>query len=164
MLRSPAVSCWASFFFEMKNRISVSSIVLVGIQFTSLILIYITGPSVAQRMDLLIWELAGLVISIWGLFGLSWHSFSVFPEPKQKGKLITHGIYNYIRHPMYAGILILTGSLIIQFWSPLRFCSFLCLGLVFILKIRKEEALLSSRFPEFEEYKRRTNRLIPFVW
>jgi len=138
--------------------------VLVAIQVGCLVFLFTTGPVTAKRIDLQIWELSGLFLAIAGLVGLNWHSFSVFPEPKTKGRLITGGIYAYIRHPMYAGILIICGTLVIQFWSLPRLACWLVLACVFIVKILKEEKLLASRFPEFEEYKNQTNRLIPFLW
>jgi protein-S-isoprenylcysteine O-methyltransferase Ste14 len=148
----------------MKYKISLRSWILVAIQVVALVYLFTSAPAKAVRIDLQIWELSGLFICLAGLAGLNWHSFSVFPEPKPKGKLVTNGIYGFIRHPMYAGILILTTTLVIQYESYPRIFALLALALVFVLKILKEEEFLATRFPEFEEYRKKTDRLIPFIW
>lgn len=148
----------------MKQKISLKSWILVAIQLGCLFYTYYSAPLKAIRIDLQIWELSGLFLAISGLFGLSWHSFSVFPEPKTKGRLITDGIYSFIRHPMYAGVLVVVGTLVIQFFTVPRLISLLVLAAVFIIKILDEEVFLSKRFPEYTGYQEKTNRLIPFIW
>jgi protein-S-isoprenylcysteine O-methyltransferase Ste14 len=149
---------------QMKQKIRLKSWILVAIQLGCLFYVYYSAPLKAIRIDLQIWELSGLFLAISGLFGLSWHSFSVFPEPKTKGRLITDGIFSFIRHPMYAGVLVVVGTLVIQFFTVPRLISLLILAAVFILKIVDEEIYLSKRFPEYAGYKEKTNRLIPFIW
>jgi protein-S-isoprenylcysteine O-methyltransferase Ste14 len=134
------------------------------IQIVSLTYLLSTGPWLTIRIELLIWQLSGAFLAISGLLGLSWHSFSVFPEPKIKGRLIKNGIYAFIRHPMYAGVLMVFGTLVLQFWSVERLVAFLFLALVFVLKIVKEEKLLAQKFPDYIDYQKNTNRLIPFLW
>ncbi|KAI9807788.1 MAG: hypothetical protein M1825_005093 [Sarcosagium campestre] len=83
----------------------------------------------------------------------------------QEHKLVTHGIYGYLRHPSYFGF----------FWWGLGtqvvlgngFC-FLGYAIVlwrfFSRRIRKEEVLLVSFFgQEYEEYRWRTLIGIPFI-
>jgi protein-S-isoprenylcysteine O-methyltransferase Ste14 len=149
---------------RMKQKISLKSWILVAIQLGCLFYIYYSAPLKAIRIDLQIWELSGLFLAISGLFGLSWHSFSVFPEPKTKGRLITDGIFSFIRHPMYAGVLVVVGTLVIQFFTVPRLICLLILAAVFILKIVDEEVFLSKRFSEYADYQQKTNRLIPFIW
>jgi protein-S-isoprenylcysteine O-methyltransferase Ste14 len=148
----------------MKQKISLKSWILVAIQLVCLFFVYFSAPVKAIRIDLQIWELSGLFLAISGLFGLSWHSFSVFPEPKTKGRLIKDGIYSFIRHPMYAGVLVVVGTLVIQFFTVPRLICLLILAAVFIIKIVDEEVFLSKRFPEYADYQQKTNRLIPFIW
>lgn len=65
---------------------------------------------------------------------------------------------------MYAGILVMTATLVLQFYSLSRLCCWAVLASVFVVKILREEKYLSALYPEYDEYKRQTNRLIPFVW
>ena len=137
---------------------------LVFAQVACLIFIGLTAPLKAIRIELQIWELSGVFIAISGIFGLNWHSFSVFPEPKNKGRLVQSGIFAYIRHPTYAGILIVSSTLIWQFWSIPRLLALCLLSFVLIFKILREEKMLAQKFPDYEDYKKNTNRLIPFLW
>lgn len=150
----------------MQNRHNASpiSILLVGIQVVCLIYIASTGPWKCSKMDLLIWQGAGILLALGGLFGLGRKSFSVFPEPKNKVIFVQKGIYAYIRHPMYAGIIIICTCLV---WNFPDFWRWMVLGmliLVLVEKIRREERFLLAQFPEYQYYKEQTNRLIPFIW
>ncbi len=76
--------------------------------------------------------------------------------------LITNGIYQYIRHPIYTGdILLLVGlELALNSWLVLAISIPL---LVVIRQTLAEEALLSKMFPDYNAYCRRTKRFIPFI-
>jgi len=79
--------------------------------------------------------------------------------------LISAGPYKLIRNPMYTGLLIIfLFGLVSNFtWISLFFFILLCT--VFILKIRDEENYLEISFGQrYVEYKRKTFRMIPYVW
>lgn len=150
--------------YFIRNPYPLRSWTLVGVQVASLMYLFSSAPVRCIRIELQIWQLSGLFLALSGLIQLSWTSFSIFPEPKPKGQCIQTGIYAFIRHPMYAGLLVLCCTLVIQFFSwPRLFFLMVLLG-VFVLKILKEEVLLAKKHPEYAEYQRKTNRLIPFVW
>jgi len=76
----------------------------------------------------------------------------------EKPRIIrTDGVYRYIRHPSYAGsLLIILGCAILS--SAL---GILALSWAFFLaRIVKEEKML-SKFPEYKEYQKRTGKIIP---
>ena len=81
--------------------------------------------------------------------------------PQQR--LVTKGIYRYIRHPIYAGdILLLVGL-------ELALNSWLALGVIFIFvavikQVSTEEHLLAQTIPAYEVYSRQTKRFIPFIF
>jgi protein-S-isoprenylcysteine O-methyltransferase Ste14 len=93
-------------------------------------------------------------------FGLRSFHFSANPT---EGGLVTSGPYRYLRHPIYAAVLLLIwpGVLANLSWKNLF------LGLVItagtIVRILSEERLLLEHFPEYEAYARRTRRIIPFI-
>jgi protein-S-isoprenylcysteine O-methyltransferase Ste14 len=76
--------------------------------------------------------------------------------------LVTGGIYKYIRHPIYAGdLLLLTGL-------QLALNSWLVLAVVLLIPVIArqaidEELILSRALPGYDEYCRRTKRFIPFL-
>jgi protein-S-isoprenylcysteine O-methyltransferase Ste14 len=106
---------------------------------------------------------AGLAIAVAGRLhlGKNWvdlEDYQVLPEQA----LVTHGIYRYIRHPIYTGdALLLVGlQLALNSWLVLG----ICIPLVVIIKqALAEETLLSQAFPGYNTYRCRTWRFIPFV-
>lgn len=80
--------------------------------------------------------------------------------PKQS--LITGGIYRYVRHPIYAGDILLLVGLELALNSWLVLAVFIPLFVV-IRQALDEEALLSRVFPDYAAYCIRTKRFIPFL-
>src|SRR3990167_1758597 len=80
-------------------------------------------------------------------------------------QLVTTGLYGLIRHPIYLRALMVVIGLPLVFRSWL-FLVMLPLGAVFVAaRIRAEEKLLADEFgAEFEAYRRRTWRLLPYIY
>jgi protein-S-isoprenylcysteine O-methyltransferase len=83
-------------------------------------------------------------------------------------RLVQHGPYRFIRHPGYAGVLLLLAGLPLIFQNQ-NWYGFLWLGLVcgsfMIVRIPQEEAMLIEAFgDEYRAYIKCTKRLIPFVY
>ncbi len=78
-------------------------------------------------------------------------------------RLVTHGPFAFVRHPMYLGILLASvcGLLIYRTWT-LVFTTVAFLGLA--LRARREEQALAAEFGEqWEEYHRRVPGWIPRI-
>jgi protein-S-isoprenylcysteine O-methyltransferase Ste14 len=76
--------------------------------------------------------------------------------------MVEHGIYRYVRHPIY------TGDLLLLIGLELALNSWLVLGvaLLTVVVVRRtlaEEALLAGRLAGYRAYCARTKRFIPFV-
>ncbi|MHA2390355.1 MAG: methyltransferase family protein [Promethearchaeota archaeon] len=81
-------------------------------------------------------------------------------------QLFTQGVYKYIRNPMYSGALIATIGFCLVFRCIIILIGmFIYYFLVFRMRIIEEERILTEKFGEkFEDYKKRTKRLIPFLY
>ncbi|MFX1420511.1 MAG: methyltransferase family protein [Promethearchaeota archaeon] len=81
-------------------------------------------------------------------------------------QLITQGVYNYIRNPMYSGGLIATIGFCLVFRCIITLIiMFIYTFLIYRMRIIEEERILGEKFgKEFEEYKNRTKKLIPFIY
>jgi protein-S-isoprenylcysteine O-methyltransferase Ste14 len=79
--------------------------------------------------------------------------------------VISTGPYRVIRHPMYAGALLMllfTPPALGSYWG---LPAFLPIFLVVVARLLDEEKFLSTNLPGYEEYRRKTRyRLIPGVW
>ncbi len=113
----------------------------------------------------LIMVLAGVALLVWArLFIKGMYSGHV--EVVFDHRLISSGPYHYVRHPAYAGFLLMAlgiavgyGSLIGMIAIPLL----LLPGLAY--RIQTEEKLLQDHFgEEFRTYARRVRKLIPGIW
>jgi protein-S-isoprenylcysteine O-methyltransferase Ste14 len=81
-------------------------------------------------------------------------------------KLVTTGIFRYIRHPIYAGGLIGIVGLLLTFRSVVMLLVFSTLYfLVLRHRLLFEEEMLTEEFgEEYRKYVKRTKRLIPFLY
>ena len=104
--------------------------------------------------------LVGSCLSVVALCALR-RSFSVMAEARS---LVTAGPYRLVRHPLYASEQLAMFGVALQHLCP-GVVAILALQTAFQLwRMRNEEAVLGSAFPEYEQYKARTARLIPGVY
>jgi protein-S-isoprenylcysteine O-methyltransferase Ste14 len=87
-------------------------------------------------------------------------------ELRENHQLVTLGIYKSIRNPMYAALLLyaLAQSLLLSNWiaGP---CFLIQFTLMFVLRLGPEERMMSEKFGRaYDEYAKRTKRLIPGIW
>jgi protein-S-isoprenylcysteine O-methyltransferase Ste14 len=79
--------------------------------------------------------------------------------------LETAGLYRVIRHPSYLGLLVLLFGWALVFRSGIGVLVSLLLIPPLVARMNSEEALLESEFGErYADYRRRTWRLLPFVY
>jgi len=86
-------------------------------------------------------------------------------EVEQSQKVVSTGLYGYIRHPMYFGILVMYIPTPIALGSYWGLIPVVTIPLALVLRILNEEKVLSGELPGYREYCQRTRyRLIPFIW
>lgn len=88
-------------------------------------------------------------------------SFSIMPEGR---RLVTHGVYSVVRHPLYLAETVSVTGLAITYWSPWV----VVLGVVWfatqLARTYNEEKVLKEYFPEYLDYARKTPRVIPGIY
>lgn len=140
------------------------SLILVVVQLVSLGIIFFTGPIVPQALLLKIIFIAGVLLGVWSLWEMRKSKLQVTPDVAQGSKMIRSGPYSYIRHPMYAGLLLITITILISYFSPLRLTALFILTIDLLIKIKYEEGLLNKYFREYSLYSKHTWRLVPFIY
>ena len=140
------------------------SIVLVATQFLLIALIMIAGPLWPTHWGLRGMIVMGGVIGVWAFLSMGLRNLRAFPEIPQHGRLVVHGLYRWVRHPMYTSLLLITMAWMIEQPLPWRMILWVGLVMTLLVKLRYEEQLLLARFPLYEEYRMRTKRLIPFLF
>jgi len=92
--------------------------------------------------------------------------WSVTLELRENHRLITQGVYRYVRHPMYAALFLyaIGQALVLPNWvaGP---SYFVALGILFAFRIRAEERMMLETFgDEYAAYMARTKLLVPRIW
>jgi protein-S-isoprenylcysteine O-methyltransferase Ste14 len=111
----------------------------------------------------LVFSISGLVTACWArlLLGKNW---SVSVQQKQDHELVNSGVYRFVRHPIYTGLLMmLAGNVIINGnWRGIL--AFLIVFVSFWFKMNKEEKWLIKMFGDkYIDYMKDTKKLIPWI-
>jgi protein-S-isoprenylcysteine O-methyltransferase Ste14 len=104
--------------------------------------------------------LAGFVIL--GLSALALgKSLTAHPIPGKNAQLVTDGLYRFVKHPIYSGLILVGFGLTIAggFFPHVLF--FVALLFLLNYKARFEEALLAKSYAGYADYSKKTGRFVP---
>jgi protein-S-isoprenylcysteine O-methyltransferase Ste14 len=80
-------------------------------------------------------------------------------------RVISTGPYAIVRHPMYAGALLMLFATPIALGSWWGLTMFIPMALVIVLRLRDEEIFLQKRLPGYREYCGKVRfHLVPYIW
>ncbi|WP_439558361.1 methyltransferase family protein [Dyadobacter sp.] len=105
---------------------------------------------------------SGVVIILVSIFQIR-RSLTPFPSPVKSGKLITTGLYGYIRHPIYSGIILAAAGYGVQAGDISKIAITLLLILLFYFKSQYEEKMLMAFYNDYKQYRSHTYRFFPFL-
>lgn len=78
------------------------------------------------------------------------------------GKLVTEGVYSYIRHPQYVGLFLITFGLFMQWPTLITLVMWPILIFAYYRLAMREEMVVSNEFPEkYAAYRERVPAFIP---
>ena len=118
--------------------------------------------TILQSCGIAIGLLACLIMAI-AVINLG-KNLTPLPYPKDGAVLIQAGLYRYVRHPIYFGVLLAALAWLLTFPGVYVLAYSICLFLLFDLKARREEAWLMGRFPAYRDYQGRVKKLIPGIY
>ncbi len=117
-----------------------------------------TGSGLRTMGQVLV--IAGFVVivvaSLWLGTGLT-----PTPVPSERGHLVTGGLYRYVRHPIYTGVLLIVVGLTVRSGSVVTLAVAVVTVVFFDRKARWEEAQLSERYAGYADYAAQTPRFVP---
>ncbi|HKI77626.1 MAG TPA: isoprenylcysteine carboxylmethyltransferase family protein [Ignavibacteriaceae bacterium] len=125
--------------------------------------LFISGNVFASSPFVIAGQLLAVALNIWSRLSFQKGQFSVHAEPKE-GTLLNKGPYQFIRHPMYAAALLFIWSSIFGHLSFINVIIGLVATGVAVIRITVEERLLQSQYPDYLQYAKKTNRIIPFIF
>jgi protein-S-isoprenylcysteine O-methyltransferase Ste14 len=121
---------------------------------------WVLGSAASTAARLL--QVVGLGVLVIALVNLG-RSLTPLPTPVPDGRLTTTGLYRFVRHPIYSGIIALALGAAARSGSPWTASATGALVGWFMLKSRWEEQRLRDRYPEYAAYAARTPRFLP-LW
>jgi len=92
-------------------------------------------------------------------------NWSISLEIRSEHRLVSSGIYRFIRHPMYSSFFLMAVAqlLLLPNWFA-GITGLVGVGMLYAFRIRQEERMMMERFgAEYRDYMTRTARLIPWL-
>jgi protein-S-isoprenylcysteine O-methyltransferase Ste14 len=107
--------------------------------------------------------LGSAILFIKGLIDLG-KSLTPLPYPREDGELVTTGVYQLVRHPLYSGVILGCLGMTI-FWESVSHLVLTVVLLIFFdIKARKEEVFLMEKYVNYGEYRQRVKKFIPGIY
>jgi len=135
---------------------------LVFLQFTIIGFMVIFSKGFFSNIIAISIFIVGAVLGIWALTHNRLGNFHIQPKMRENAKLVTTGIYRYIRHPMYLSVITMMLAFFVSTPTIIESILFVGLIVVLILKAKREESLWLNHNEEYERYKEQTKLFIPY--
>lgn len=90
-------------------------------------------------------------------------NFNIRPDPRPGGRLIVHGPYRWIRHPMYTAVIALGAACAAAVGTVWGWAGAGALVVVLGEKAGVEERALLVMHPGYADYRARTKRFLPWL-
>ena len=122
-------------------------------------LLFVWSPAPAVGSFLCAVGIVLIVLAFLSLRG----TIQIAPEPRPGRQLVQQGVYKFLRHPIYTGIIFCVLGLWLK--TPGAWVALAGVIVIFflVMKVRVEEELLRAVYPEYSEYRARTWGLFPGV-
>ena len=144
----------------MKTFIEKYAVIVVIL---AIIILIWRGEFFSSSPLVILGQLAAVVLAVSGRIAFRKQQISVTAHPSD-GPLVRSGPYRFIRHPMYAGVLLLIWVSILGHLSLVGILIGLIVLTNIVLRVEAEESLLKSRYSEYADYMRQTKKLVPFLY
>jgi len=138
-------------------------LIYVIIQFSAIFALIINTN--IENIGITSWVLMflSLLVGVTALVNMKISNLNIVPNLKDNHILVTNGIYNYIRHPMYTSVILLCLALLLTNLNTINILIMLILIIDLYLKANFEEKLLITRFDNYKEYVNKTGKFLPFI-
>jgi len=154
---------------DRSNRWVIGAFALIGLlagylpAYTDRIGFWTLDGDAIRWLGVVLFAVGG-ALRIWPVFVLGYR-FSGLVAIQSGHSLVTSGVYGVIRHPSYLGLLVNSLGWALAFRSVIGILLTAFTIPPLLARIRAEETLLKAQFgDEYEIYRTRTSRLIPWLY
>jgi len=133
----------------------------------SLLLLYLflTGPVIPTNLLSSILELSGIGLGLWSLWTMRITAIQITSDIAPDSNLITDGPFEFVRHPIYLSVILVSLGLLLNGVTTMRILSTFLLTFDLTINAIYEEKLLVEYFKKgYEDYQKKTKKLIPFIY
>ena len=128
-------------------------------------------PGTGRVVTLVVLGVIGIALSIWSIVymkivgkGNPMDAFNHEVAPRTS-ELMTGGPYKICRNPMLLGVFIFDIGLVIFLWSWQSLVIFIAYVAIMMVQVSREEKRLEEDFGDaYREYKKKTKKIIPFIF
>lgn len=103
------------------------------------------------------------ILILKGLLDLG-HSLTPLPHPRDDAQLVRSGIYSFVRHPLYSGLVAGAFSWALYQVSLSHLIGTIIVFVFFNAKANCEENWLLQKYPDYADYQQQVKRLIPWLY
>jgi protein-S-isoprenylcysteine O-methyltransferase Ste14 len=141
---------------------------LVALQFLLLAVVAATAAPAFLRASAPVgaWLLTAIAVALalWAVRANRPGNFNIHPEPRAGGRLVRHGPYRWIRHPMYTSVLTFGVAAAWAAASGWAWLAAAALVPVLAAKAALEERWMAAAHPDYAEYRQHTRRFLPWLF
>jgi protein-S-isoprenylcysteine O-methyltransferase Ste14 len=91
-------------------------------------------------------------------------SLTPLPYPRDDGQLVQSGVYGWVRHPIYGGLILGILGWAIAHASLSHLAAALLFWVFFDAKSAREETWLLEKYPDYADYRQRVKKLLPWIY
>jgi len=140
--------------------------VLIILQFLLLIyIVFISGSFFVLSAPFIIIQIISVSLILWALLVKRLHKSMPGFSSRKAGCIIKDGPYEFIRHPIDTGLVLFASTYAQDYITLGRFLAVLIFIIIIVIRIEMDEKRQEAYFKkEYSEYRKKTKRLIPYIY
>ena len=108
-------------------------------------------------------QFVAAALMLWARVTFGGRSFHVGANPTEGG-LVTKGPYRFVRHPIYAAILLFLWAGVASHGTIANLLTAIVATAAIAVRMGAEDVLVAEIYPGYAEYARHTKRIVPFLF
>lgn len=144
----------------MKNSILIILMALLAVY-----IIFVSGEFYYFTIPFIVMQIVGLLLIFWAILVKKLYKHPASHIKSKYVYLLKEGPYEFIRYPIYAGILLFLSAYVQDYLTIIKGIAFIIFVVLVIIRIKDDERRNETTFKhEYEEYKKTTKKIIPYLY